>query len=76
MCNYTGSVYYGNVTLENGAQEKPDKPVQENVLASWSFDENINDWYYDGVWDNQGQNSLDWSGQYHALAMQVVIPRM
>ena len=71
MCNYTGSVYYGNVTLENGAQEKPDKPVQENVLASWSFDENINDWYYDGVWDNQGQNSLDWSGQYQALAMQV-----
>ena len=71
MCNYTGSVYYGNVTLENGAQEKPDKPVQENVLASWSFDENINGWYYDGVWDNQGQNSLDWSGQYQALAMQV-----
>lgn len=71
MCNYTGSVYYGNVTLENGAQEKPDNPVQENVLASWSFDENINGWYYDGVWDNQGQNSLDWSGQYQALAMQV-----
>ena len=71
MCNYTGSVYYGNVSLENGEEAEPDKPVQENVLASWNFDQDINGWYYDGVWDNQGENSLDWSGQYQALALKV-----
>lgn len=68
MCDYTGSVYYANVKLEDGADKEP---VSEDTLASWTFDHDINGWYYDGVWDNQGDNSVEWNEKYQALVMNV-----
>lgn len=66
QCDYEGPVYYANVMLENGAGE-----VASNVLQLWDFATGLDGWYYDGTWDNDGENSVEWNEQYQALQMNV-----
>ena len=66
QCDYNGPVYYANVKLENGAGE-----VSSNVLYLWDFATGIDGWYYDGTWDNKGDNSIEWNEGYQALQMNV-----
>ncbi len=71
-CNFKGDIYYANVVLKDGEKkaEEPGKVV-ENAIYQWDFAEGIDGWYYDGTWDNQGDNSTEWNEQYQALAMNV-----
>lgn len=66
QCDYEGPVYYTNVKLENGAGE-----AESKVLQLWDFETGIDGWYYDGTWDNDGENSIEWNEQYQALQMNV-----
>mgnify|MGYP002514803309 CR=1 FL=1 len=66
MCDYEGPIYYANVNLENGAGS-----VESNVLYAWDFATDIDGWYYDGTWQNDGDNSIEWNEQYEALQMNV-----
>lgn len=72
QCNYKGNIYYANVVLQDGEKkaEEPGKKV-ENALYQWDFAEGIDGWYFDGVWDNKGENSIEWNEQYQALAVNV-----
>lgn len=71
-CNYKGNIYYANVELKDGEtkQEDTDK-VATNAVYQWDFAEGIDGWYFDGVWDNKGENSIAWNEKYQALAMNV-----
>lgn len=69
MCDYEGAVYYADVNLKDGDFEPVE--VETNALKQWDFSQGIEGWYYDGTWDNQGNNSILWSEEYQALAMNV-----
>ena len=56
QCDYKGNIYYANVMLQDGEKEETDKK-EDNVKYQWDFEKGIDGWYYDGVWDNQGENS-------------------
>lgn len=65
-CDYNGPIYYDNLKVTDGVGK-----LTENVVAQWTFDENIDGWYYDGTWDNKGDNSVVWNEGYKALQMNV-----
>lgn len=71
-CNFKGNIYYANVVLQNGEKKTEESgKVVENTIYQWDFSDGMEGWYYDGVWDNQGDNSIAWDEQYQALAMNV-----
>lgn len=71
-CNYKGNIYYANVELKDGEVKQEDtNEVVADALYQWNFAEGIDGWYFDGVWDNKGENSIEWNEQYQALAMKV-----
>ncbi|MBO5031735.1 MAG: hypothetical protein J6D08_07590 [Lachnospiraceae bacterium] len=67
-CDYQGPVYYAGVKLEDGREEGS---TDSKTLMLWDFEDDIAGWYYDGTWDNDGDNSVIWSEQYQALEMNV-----
>ena len=66
QCDYEGPVYYANAKLTNGAGQ-----VETTTLHTWDFETGIDGWYYDGTWQNDGDNSIEWNEQYEALQMNV-----
>lgn len=73
QCDYEGSIYFANVTLQDGEakEEEEQGETAGNVVQLWNFEEGIDGWYYDGTWDNDGDNSIEWNEQYQALQMNV-----
>ncbi|MBQ2934944.1 MAG: hypothetical protein IJD96_01775, partial [Lachnospiraceae bacterium] len=61
-CNYKGNIYYANVELKDGEVKQEDtNEVVADALYQWNFAEGIDGWYFDGVWDNKGENSIEWN---------------
>ena len=73
MVEIDGKLYKkANVSFTFGDEITEDYLAEFTVkLAGWDFAEGIDGWYYDGTWDNQGDNSTEWNEQYQALAMNV-----
>lgn len=70
LCDYAGPLYYANATIVDGTGESSG-PAVSGEKAEWTFDENISGWYYDGVWENDGENSIAWDETNQALALTV-----
>ena len=66
QCDYAGPIYYTNLELVDGAGA-----IESTVLHTWDFATGIDGWYYDGTWDNDGDNSIEWNEGYEALQMNV-----
>ncbi len=70
LCDYVGPIYYAGATIVDGTGESSG-PEVSGESAEWTFDEDITDWNYEGVWDNDGENSIAWDSSNQALALTV-----
>jgi len=70
QCTYVGPIYYANATIVDGTGESSG-PEVSGESAEWTFDEDIAGWTYDGVWENDGENSIAWDETMQALALTV-----
>jgi len=69
QCTYKGPIYYANVKLVDGTSQP--EQTEEKILKTWDFAENIDGWKLEKSYQNDGDNSLEWSEKYQALAMNV-----
>ena len=70
QCTYVGPIYYANAAIVDGTGESSG-PEVSGESAEWTFDEDIAGWTYDGVWENDGENSIAWDETMQALALTV-----
>ncbi len=70
LCDYVGPVYYADAAIVDGTGES-NGPEVSGESAEWTFDEDIAGWYYDGVWENDGENSIAWDATNQTLALTV-----